>query len=133
MTLSAITAGRRLFGTYTVVAVVAVVVTVLSTGRASASCGDYLTVHNGEAVGSPADPPDTLAHRPASPRDCPDCSDRRPAPFTPPSSVGPTSDVKVCLASGASSDGFESGSRVVPTTCSRPVRRPVPVYHPPRG
>lgn len=132
MSLSAAIAGRRRLGTHTVVAVVAVAVTVFSQGRASASCGDYLTVHHAETSGATDEQFLTITHHPAAPLNCPDCSDRRPTPFTPPPSVSPTSDGKVCLVSVSTLEAFEFGARVVPTTCPRPVHRPVPIYHPPR-
>ena len=108
--------------------------------RAAAACGDYVTIadDHGAATSSPAHDTHPADGRPASPGPChgPNCSRGPSEPFAPPapSSTTPVQPKRwlTGLADGPEAPG-RSGWCGALHSSGRAVRRPTPVFHPPRA
>jgi hypothetical protein len=129
-------------------ALLLVAVVCASSGRASAECGDYVTIlspsatcSDGRAAPVLFTPVNGTAESPALPAaprkgPCsgPNCSgapERQPAPLAPVTTAGPQGkEVAQVLGSDEQSEG--ACTRVCDSTSSRPIRRASSVFHPPR-
>jgi hypothetical protein len=106
----------------------------LSSGRASAACGDYVTIRDAATPEHPMAGPARGDHGPKSPCQGPSCSGRPAAPPTPaPPPSGQAPDAKAFVV--GSDDPGETGSRgVVPPPPGRtPLDHPRAIFHPPRA
>jgi hypothetical protein len=116
------------------VAVVVAGALILASGRASADCGDHVTILDGQTADRVSNGPGAVPDRPKPPCHGPSCSDHPSTPFAPP--IAPASqltDVKACPVGAGDLD--EGDSRGVAPRASHlaPVDRPTSIFHPPRA
>ena len=115
-------------------ALLLVAVACLTPDRAFAECGDHVTILPAATIqGGQTVTPDTPA--PAVPAPChgPNCS-RRPDRPLPPSAVAPPtmSATEAALPSAAGPPLTARGAFARDNSSPEPIRRPLPVFHPPR-
>jgi hypothetical protein len=111
-----------------------------SPGRASAECGDYVVVLNGQTLTHSAErPPSTSLTReapadPKGPCSGPNCSrspDHPVPPFAPAPAPGPHGK-EAAQTLGSDEPAECRSSRLDDFISPRPVRRAVSIFHPPR-
>jgi hypothetical protein len=108
----------------------------LSAGRASAECGDYVTVLTGQAArsdtGTPGQTETPAPTRP--PCHGPNCSGRDFPPLAPVVPIGPSvKELTQDLAPVGSPDPDPGSTFDRDSATGRPIQRAFSVFHPPRA
>lgn len=122
-------------------AAIAVAAALALSGRAAASCGNYLVIegaglqsHVPGSHGQPMGYAGNGSHAPTQPCRGPECTRRSPAPMIPvTTSLPPRLGSDAWAETNAIGDGAEGLNRHAPPTDSgTPIRMPNLIFHPPR-
>lgn len=117
----------------TVIAALAVAGLLACAGRASAGCGNYVTI-----IGQPGETPGPISHGPSpGPVRCqgPNCTGgpKAPAPVPVPPMASGLGAGKALVSTTDADPGPTNPGRQSASTAGRPVRRPSAIFHPPRA
>lgn len=116
-------------------ALVAAAVFLLAPGRASAACGDYVTIAGQDYRVMQSDQTDHNPAVPARPCHGPGCSQRPDTPVAPLTApVTASAQPKDCTIRPAEDDTPAGPGHLIPFSSSgRPARSPSAIFHPPRA
>jgi hypothetical protein len=106
-----------------------------SPDRATAGCGDYVTILNGTSAGSHQDGPTEPGGPQKAPCQGPNCSGdpvRHQAPLAPAAPVAPQVKEVAGTIDGPASEASLRFLLHIDSSSARPISRPSSVFHPPR-
>ena len=110
----------------------------VSPGRASADCGDYVTIAGQPSAHHAMPPADDTKPTDSPRRPCngPNCSKRQDSPITPSRApvtpTGETKSLEVRIGADLPPDS-DGGWRLLDATSAQPIRMSRSIFHPPRS